>query len=130
MLFSFQLSKFQLWKSLHRNGFHFGKASDSSRLYLFERPDIVAKRMQYLRAMKAVREQGRHIVYLDETWVDTNTYPKKQVHLCFYYDKWQCSIFMILTQMRWVWECVDVSEHACWCVCVCLWTRACVCMYV
>ena len=44
----------------------------------FERPDVVKKRINFLRKIKEYRILGKHIVYWDEIWVDTNTYPAGQ----------------------------------------------------
>ncbi|CAG2192069.1 unnamed protein product [Mytilus edulis] len=44
----------------------------SSRRFVSEREDIVLLRMAYLRKIRKFRQQGRHIVYLDETWLNTN----------------------------------------------------------
>ncbi|CAC5367987.1 unnamed protein product [Mytilus coruscus] len=52
-------------------GFRFYKNA-SSRRFVSEREDIVLMRMTYLRKIRKFRQQGRHIVYLDETWLNTN----------------------------------------------------------
>ncbi|XP_052095900.1 uncharacterized protein LOC127731076 [Mytilus californianus] len=52
-------------------GFRFYKNA-SSRRSVSEREDIVLMRMTYLRKIRKFRQQGRHIVYLDETWLNTN----------------------------------------------------------
>ena len=44
----------------------------TSRRFVSEREDIVLMRMTYLRKIHKFRQQGRHIVYLDETWLNTN----------------------------------------------------------
>lgn len=62
-------------KSLNRvvksMGFRWRKCQ-SKRKILVERPDIIDWRANYLRKMKKYREEGREIVYVDETWVDSN----------------------------------------------------------
>ncbi|CAC5395126.1 unnamed protein product [Mytilus coruscus] len=65
------LSKDKLWKTLHELGFRYKKV-DKNRKGLVERKDIVNQRIQYLRTIKKKREEGYTVVYLDETWVDTN----------------------------------------------------------
>ncbi|CAG2257303.1 unnamed protein product [Mytilus edulis] len=65
------LSKYKLWKTLHELGFRY-KRVDKNRKGLVERKDIVNQRIQYLRTIKKKREEGYTVVYLDETWVDTN----------------------------------------------------------
>ncbi|XP_055946985.1 uncharacterized protein LOC129980628 [Argiope bruennichi] len=42
-----------------------------------ERPDIVFWRHRYLKEMRCHRKAGRAIVYIDETWVDSNLTFKK-----------------------------------------------------
>ncbi|XP_071150623.1 uncharacterized protein [Mytilus edulis] len=44
----------------------------SSRRFVSEREDIVLLWMAYLRKIRKFRQQGRHIVHLDETWLNTN----------------------------------------------------------
>ncbi|PSN50198.1 hypothetical protein C0J52_23704 [Blattella germanica] len=48
------------------------RKNEQGRKYLMERSDIVSKRFKFLRKMKQLRESGRTIVYLDETWVNVN----------------------------------------------------------
>ena len=72
------ISKFALWKTLHRLGFCYGKPDKQSKEVLMERPDLTRKRATYLRKIREYRQQKRPIVYLDETWVDTHCYPAKQ----------------------------------------------------
>ena len=71
------VSKFVLWKNLHKLGFKYGRV-ERNTMGLLERPDIVKKRISYLRSIQRYREARRPIVYLDETWVDTNCYPRFQ----------------------------------------------------
>ena len=40
----------------------------SSKRQLYERPAIIASRANFIRRTKELRQQGRPIVYLDETW--------------------------------------------------------------
>ncbi|CAC5394859.1 unnamed protein product [Mytilus coruscus] len=58
-------------RTVHLLGFRFYKNA-SSRRFVSEREDIVLMRMTYLRKIHKFRQQGRHIVYLDETWLNTN----------------------------------------------------------
>ena len=71
------ISKMTLWRALHSLGFRFGRL-DKKRLCLYERKDIVKRRIDYLRKIKAHREEKRPIIYLDETWVDSNAHPGRQ----------------------------------------------------
>lgn len=48
------------------------KKCQSNRIVLIERPDIVNWRCKYLQEVRRFREQQREIVYLDESWVDSN----------------------------------------------------------
>lgn len=60
-----------LRRLLNNMGFKW-KGCQSKRVVLIERPDIVNWRCQYLKQIKLFREQSREIVYLDESWVDSN----------------------------------------------------------
>ena len=71
------ISTYSLWKTLHSLGFRYGKVK-RNQMGLLERPDIVRRRIGYLRDIKSHREAGHSIVYLDETWVDSNCYPGYQ----------------------------------------------------
>ncbi|CAC5422960.1 unnamed protein product [Mytilus coruscus] len=44
----------------------------SGRRHVVERDEVVALRHQYLRQVRKYRQQERHIVYLDETWLNSN----------------------------------------------------------
>ena len=52
-------------------GFKWKRVSEN-RNFFIERNDIQVSRAQYLRKIKAYREKGYQIVYLDETWINTN----------------------------------------------------------
>ncbi|CAG2253766.1 unnamed protein product [Mytilus edulis] len=52
-------------------GFRFSKKG-SGRRHVVERDDVVALRHHYLRQIRKYRQQERHIVYLDETWLNSN----------------------------------------------------------
>lgn len=60
-----------LRRQLYRLGFKWGKTQDRRKI-LLERPDIVAWRGRYLRAIRKARKDGLPIFYLDETWIDSN----------------------------------------------------------
>lgn len=53
---------------LHDLGFKFKKCG-SKRKLLIEQPNITSWRWNYLRTIKKYRREGRHILYLDETYV-------------------------------------------------------------
>ena len=71
------VKKYVLWKALHSIGFKYGRVQQNKK-GLFERKDIARKRIEYLRSIDRYRKDKRNIVYLDETWVDSNTYPQQQ----------------------------------------------------
>ncbi|XP_061168146.1 uncharacterized protein LOC133199989 [Saccostrea echinata] len=66
-----RLTKSSLARLVKKLGFRFYK-SGSDRRYIGERNDIVSMRHTYLRSIRNFREAGRPIVYLDETWLNTN----------------------------------------------------------
>lgn len=66
------ISKYKLRKTLHELGFKYKKKLSANRNALVERNDIINQRINYLRTIKKKRGQGFILVYLDETWVDTN----------------------------------------------------------
>jgi hypothetical protein len=49
-------------------GFNYDKRS--KKALLIERNDIILWRHSYLRKIKRFREEGKDIIYLDETWVN------------------------------------------------------------
>ena len=62
------LSRTTMWRVLRAMGFRY-KKRDGKRC-VHERADVVRKRHEYLRTIRRLREEGRPIVYLDETWVN------------------------------------------------------------
>ena len=58
-----------LRRILKEMGFVWRKSTDN-RKFLMERSDIVAQRINFLRQMKKYREEGREIVYTDESYVN------------------------------------------------------------
>ena len=72
------MSKFILMKTLHELGFRYGKLNGVGRKGLYERKDISLKRIDYLRKITAARNMNREIVFLDETWIDSNSYSDRQ----------------------------------------------------
>ncbi|XP_055932022.1 uncharacterized protein LOC129962300 [Argiope bruennichi] len=65
-----------LWKYFHIAVFQY-KRCRNHRQILIERSHIVAWRFRFLREMKRFREAKRNIVYIDETWLDSNLSFKK-----------------------------------------------------
>lgn len=72
----FPYSKYTLRRLLKANGFYFRKCGNKRKI-LMEKPNILHWRYKYLREIKKYREEGRNIVYLDETWVDNDLTFKK-----------------------------------------------------
>jgi transposase len=65
-----------LRKILHKNGFQF-KRNKEERSILMENFEISGWRQRYLRTVHQKRQEGKLIVYLDETYVHQNYRPKK-----------------------------------------------------
>nr|XP_042912462.1 uncharacterized protein LOC122272631 [Parasteatoda tepidariorum] len=65
-----------LWKYLHIAGFQY-KRCKNQRHILMERSNIVSWRFRFLREIRKFREEKRKIIYLDETWLDSNLYFNK-----------------------------------------------------
>ena len=68
---NFPFSRETLRRMLKANGFHWRKCQNKRKL-LVERPNILHMRYKYIHAIKKYREEGRNIVYMDETWVDND----------------------------------------------------------
>ena len=60
-----------LRKVLKSLGFTY-KRCTQNRKVLMERPDVVSHRIRFLRQIKTYREEGRPIIYTDETYVHTS----------------------------------------------------------
>lgn len=58
------------WRVLRGIGFQYKKLSD--RKVVFERQDLVRKRIAYLKKIKELRDAGMIPVYQDETWLVSN----------------------------------------------------------
>jgi hypothetical protein len=48
------------------------KKTSDKRKFIVERHDIQSLRVKYLHAIKAYREEGRSIVYTDETYIHSS----------------------------------------------------------
>lgn len=68
---NFPFSRETLRCMLKANGFYWRKCQNKRKI-LVERPNILHWRYKYIHAMKKYREEGRHIIYIDETWVDND----------------------------------------------------------
>lgn len=69
------ISRTNLYKLIRDLDFRYCKRSRNSALT--EKNEIVVWRRRYLRTIREYREQGRHIYYLDETWVNAGECPNK-----------------------------------------------------
>ena len=58
-------------KILREIGFTFKKAQNKRKI-LMERPDIILARTKFLKSIKKYREGNRSLIYIDETWIDSN----------------------------------------------------------
>lgn len=67
----FPYSRETLRRLLKANGFYFRKCQNKRKI-LMEKPSILHWRYKYIRSMRKYREEGRHIIYIDETWVDND----------------------------------------------------------
>lgn len=65
---NFQGCEKSLRRILKDLGFTWRKTANNRKL-LIEKPEIREKRITYLRALKNYREQGRPIIYLDESYI-------------------------------------------------------------
>ena len=73
----FQGSQSTLKRILRNMGFTYKKRQAAARTILKERPDIVAKGQNFILKMRDIRLTGRKLVYLDETWLNSNHAPNK-----------------------------------------------------
>lgn len=67
----FKGSQSTLRTILKRMGFRW-KKTKNNRQILMENHDIRAKRLQYLREIKKYRNEGRSIIYMDETYIHSS----------------------------------------------------------
>ena len=74
------VSKYLLFKHLHKMGFKYNKDSSNSRDVICERSDLVRMRSAFLRTIKKKREEGYTVVYTDETWVNASHIAPYQWH--------------------------------------------------
>ena len=79
---NFSGSRSFLRKQVRKIGFRWRRCQNKRKL-LIEKYNIVDLRCAYLRRIKAYREQGLNLVYIDETWIDTSN----TVKYCWQSDK-------------------------------------------
>lgn len=70
-------SETSVWRLIHTMGFRF-KTSQRKMYVRKESLDIVCRRISALRALKKQREEGRQVVYVDETWFTTRMNNSKE----------------------------------------------------
>ena len=68
---TFTLSRYIIYKTLVSQGFRYKKTADNKKC-LSEGYDTIAQRSSFLRKIKSCREEGREIIYTDETWVNAH----------------------------------------------------------
>lgn len=68
---SFTVSKSLIYRTLISQGFKYKKTADNKKC-LSEGYDTIAQRSSFLRKIKHCREEGREIIYTDETWVNAH----------------------------------------------------------
>lgn len=67
----FRGSMEQMRRILKELGFKWKKCA-TNRNALMERPDVIQQRIRYLKAAREAREECRHVVYMDETYVNSS----------------------------------------------------------
>lgn len=73
---NFPYGRESLRKLIKSHGFYW-RRSQNRRKILVEKPSILHLRYKYSRAIRQYRSEGRNIVYIDETWADTDLTFKK-----------------------------------------------------
>lgn len=69
--FQFPYGRTVLHRLVRQLGFRYRKRGINKHL-LYARSDIVAWRGKYLRQIQEYRRDGRNIIFLDETWINSN----------------------------------------------------------
>ncbi|KAG0720969.1 hypothetical protein GWK47_047367 [Chionoecetes opilio] len=57
------------WRLIHAMGFRY--KTSQRKMYVKESLDVVCRRISALRALQRNQEEGRQVVYLDQTWFTT-----------------------------------------------------------
>ena len=69
-IISTETSEMTMWRVLHNMGFRY--RTSQRKMYLRkESLDVVCRRVGVLRALQRHRNEGRQVVYVDETWFTT-----------------------------------------------------------
>ena len=74
---AFRWGRTTLHKALKNMGFSFSTKRDAYYDRLREEPDNIIRRMEYLQRRKLWLQEGRPMVYMDESWVNQNTSTSK-----------------------------------------------------
>ena len=72
----FQAGRSTLYKIVRLIGFRYKVRTDGKR-YIYEQPRIIQQRHTYLRKVRKFRAEGRSLVYLDETWLNSHAAPER-----------------------------------------------------
>lgn len=72
-----ETSQTTMWRLLHTMGFRY-KTSQRKMYVKKETLDIVCRRVNALRLLRKHRQEGRQVVYVDETWFTTRMHHSKE----------------------------------------------------